>query len=495
MKTKTYSKVALVIMALAFFSSCNDLLKGSDITINPNAPAPSQVTLTPLTTGTLVGVGMLMEDTDTRIAMMWGGQLAGQSRQHQGFQNYTVAASTFGWGNYYNTATNIRLIQKACASTNNTVQLGMAQVMEALVFTKLISLWGDAPYVEAFDLVNKPTPKYDGQLAIYNSLVTLLNTAYANLKSGVGSIKGGDFIYGGSSSKWAAAAKTLQARLYLHLKNYPAAVTAAGLGIGSSANDMLMPHGTAYQVDYNSNFDFFDVNRPGDTSFDLPAYLPVFMCKDLTTGTYTKDNAKRNAKTDETGIYFHFFQYGAESANGLDPNTVDGMFVADAPHPWLTFYENKLILAEALARQAGSGVADAGAITALNSVRQGLLTGTINGLTSGYSGLQYDDYVAADFAAGGVANPTTGPNAGKTTQQALLYEIAAEKFIVLLAQYEVFNELRRLQVATPVVSLGIPIFNGTKLPARFIYPQNEINANPNTPNPAPDQFSKLPVFQ
>ena len=494
MKTKIYSKVALVIMALTIFTSCNDLLKGSDIQTNPNAPAPSQVTLTPLTTGTLVGVGMLMEDTDTRISIMWGGQLAGQSRQHQGFQNYTVAASTFGWGNYYNTATNIRLIQQQTAKFNNKAQLGMAQVLEALVFTKLISLWGDVPYTEAFDLIKYPTPKYDGQIAMYNTLVTLLNTAYTNLKSGTGSIVG-DFVYGGSPSKWAAAAKTLQARLYLHLKNYPAAATAAGLGIGSSANDMLMPHGTSYQVDYNSNFDFFDVNRPGDTSFDAPAYLPVFMCKDLTTGTYTKDVAKRNAKTDETGIYFHYFQYGAESANGLDPNTADGMFIANAPHPWLTFYENQLILAEALARQSLSAVADAGAINALNSVRQGLLTGTINGLTSGYGGLQYDDYLAADFVPGGIANPISGPNAGKTTQQALLYEIAAEKFVVLLAQYEVFNELRRLQVATPVVSLGIPIFNGTKLPARFIYPQNEINANPNTPNPAPDQFTKLPIFK
>ncbi len=494
MKTsRIYNKTWAALIAIMVLTSCTDLFKGSDLNQNPNSPVPSQVDLSPLTTGTLVGLGTLHEDTDVRIAYMWGGQLAGQSRQHQGFENYTVAASTFGWANYYNVGVNIRLIQQKASAVNNKAHLGVGQVMEALLFTKLTSLWGDVPYSEAFDVVNHPTPKYDGQLAIYSTLVTLLGTAYTNLTSGTGVISG-DFIYSGSAAKWAAAAKTLQARLYLHLKDYPNAAAAASLGIGSTGGDMLMPHGTAYQVDINLNNDFFDVDRPGDCSFDPPAYLPVFMCTDLASGTYTKDVAQRNPKTDETGMYFHFFAYGDETGpDNLDPNTYTGFFVANASQPWLTFYENQLILAEALARQ-NAGAADPGAIAALNSVRAGLATGYINGQTSQYisSGLLYTAYVATDFNSGSIVNPAAK---SWTPQVALLTEIASEKFVTLLSQYEVFSELRRLQVATPLVALGIPITNGTKYPARYIYPQQELNTNPNCPNPAPNQFITLPVFQ
>src|SRR5271170_2642212 len=103
MKTSRIYKSWAVLITIMVLTSCTDLFKGSDLSQNPNSPVPSQVDLSPLTTGTLVGLGTLHEDTDVRIAYMWGGQLAGQSRQHQGFENYTVAASTFGWANYYNT--------------------------------------------------------------------------------------------------------------------------------------------------------------------------------------------------------------------------------------------------------------------------------------------------------------------------------------------------------------------------------------------------------
>ncbi|PGH41958.1 MAG: SusD/RagB family nutrient-binding outer membrane lipoprotein [Candidatus Nephrothrix sp. EaCA] len=573
MKTwRTSNKSWAVLITIMALTSCTRLFQGSDLDQNPNSPVLSEVDLSSLTRGTLVGLGWLHEDQDVRIAYMWGGQLKGQGRQSQGFGTYTVSAFNFDWSSYYNTGANIRLIQQKASADNNKVQLGAGQVMEALLFTKLISLWGDVPYSEAFDIVNHPTPKYDEQLSIYNELITLLSTAYTNLNSGTGTITG-DFIYRGEASLWAAAAKTLQARLYLHLKDYTNAAAAAALGIKSlgagfsgGGGDMLMPHGTAYQVDINSNNAFFDVNNSGDCSFDPPAYLPVFMCTNLVSGTYAKDLALRNVKTDETGMYFHFFAYGSKTkSTNLEPNSRTGFFVAKAPQPWLTFYENQLILAESKARLSRTGTADPAALAALNTVRTGLASGYINGLTADPSllkrsgkitcastskavvgvktkfttefivnqqiadsvgnvlgtisaitddyhliltanstediplnrsyklnGLVYDRYVVADFSQGGIANPGKKFPDGNT---ALLTEIASEKFVTLLSQYEVFNELRRLQAATPTITLGIPIINGSKYPARYIYPQQELNTNPNCPNPAPDQFVRLPVFQ
>jgi hypothetical protein len=508
MKTNTiYGKAAVALIAIAMLSSCKDLFNPKDVQQSPNSPVQSQVSAGPLTTAALVGLGTLYEDTDTRIASMWGGQLAGQSRQHQAFQTYIVSSSSFTWPNYYNTAQNARLVQQKSTGFSR-LQVGVGQVIEALIFYKLATLYGDVPYSEALDIVNHPTPKFDSQLSILNGLITQINTAVTNLKSGVGTIEG-DFIYGGNHSRWEEAAMTLQARIYMLLKKYPEAAAAAAQGISASSHDMLMPHGTAQQVDQNLNYDFFVNSRPGDTSFDSPSFLPKFMATDYTTGTTAQpeavgDVAMRNPKTDETGLYQHFFMLiglntddNGTITGGLDPNVNDGAYQANATSPILTYYENQLIWAEALARQTTATTVSAAALTHLNNVRAGLDAGTIFGMDNIYAAAgSYIPYSALDFAPGGDVNPLTGPNAGKSIQSTFLTEVAAQKFIILIGQFEAFNELRRLPLATPVVSVGVPITTGkTQFPARFIYPQNELNTNPNTPNPAPDAFAKLPVFQ
>ena len=492
MKRKIYSKVAVMLIALIAFTSCQDLLETKDTKVNPNAPADAPIDV--LLSGTLVGLALVHEDTDTRISYIWAGQLAGLSRQHAGFGTYTVAASTFdnSWSILYNTAGNARLIQIKAAAVNNKTALGIGQVIEALLIAKLTVLYGDVPYSQAFDIEQYRTPAYDKQLDVYASLISTLDKAFANLDKPLGSV-GSDFIYGGSPAKWKAAAKTLQARLYLQLGDYPKAIAAANQGISSTDDDALIPHGESQQVDLNLNFDFFDISRPGDTGFDAPAFLPVFMQTRLDGVAQVDGEAKRNSATDETALFYHFFQYGVYgAATSLDPNTIDGVFTGDAPHPILTYYENQLIIAEAEARLGNTTEA----VDALNSVRQELSTGYINGKTisSDYTdlGIQYDDYAEADFAPGGLANPTS---TGRNQQAGLLYEIESQKYIVSLAQYNVFSDVRRWAKATPVVKLPIPIVNGSVYPARFIYPQSDINTNPNVPKPLPDQYVKLPIFQ
>jgi hypothetical protein len=285
-----------------------------------------------------------------------------------------------------------------------------------------------------------------------------------------------DFMYKGDVTKWKAAANTLKARLYLHTGDYAKAVASATLGISGTANDLLIPHGTSQGIDINQNYDFFRVSRPGDAGFD-GAYLPKLMQSRIKSA---------NTKTDETALYNHNFKTGITATGSLDPNTVDGAFTANAPHPILTYYENQLIMAEA---QARLGIPDK-ALSALNTVRAGLAAGYINGKTILATGRKYDAYTLDDFSPTGLANSTKLA----TAQTALLYEIVSQRYIALLMQYEAFTDYRRLAKALPVVQLPIPLYVGTKKPQRFIYPQGEVNTNPNVPNPLPDQFTNVPLF-
>ena len=471
---KRIFRISLILTVVMSLNACSDVFNNELITTNPNGVDANAVPTTTLLAGTLLGVGKLHEDTDTRIANMWSGQLTGSNRQHLALAQYIVSSSAFSWDIYYGTGGNARIIQEKSDLVGDTWIKGISQVAEVLVMAKVVSLWGDAPYTEAFNILEFPSPHYDDQVALYNSLIGTLNSAITNLSAPTGlDADASDIFYGGDLEKWIAAANTLKARLYLHLGDNANAIASAQAGISSPDGDMLMPHGQSQDIDQNLNYSFFVNTRSGDTNFSSPAVLPALM---------SASGFKRNAKTDETALYNHFFQQGLIVEGVLDANVNDdGFFAQDASQPIVTFYENQLILAEAAARLNDSATA----IDALNSVRSELATGYINGREISADnkalGIKYDEYVAGDFA----------------TQSNLIYEILLTKYVVSLSQYESFNDVRRIAKATPVVTLPVTPIVSTRtgdLPGRFIIPLTEVNTNPNVPTVA-DQFEKLTVFK
>lgn len=475
MKNIFTNKIGIALLAMQLLASCEQSFDQSDIQNNPNAV--TDVTVQTLLAGTMLGVSMLHEDTDVRIASMWAGELAGLSRAHQGFGQYIVSSQSFSWNVLYPVASQARLIQVKADAVGDKWTKGAGQVLEALVIAKATSLYGDVPYSQAFDETNYPTPVFDKQADIYKALQMTLDNAILNLSAPAGlAFTQQDFLYKGDVTKWKAAANTLKARLYLHTAEYDNAIASAAKGIKSQTADMLIPHGTSLGVDLNQNYDFFRVNRAGDTGFD-GAYLPKLMQSRI---------ASANSKTDETALYNHYFKTGIIAPGSLDANTTDGAFMANSSHPILTYYENELIIAEAQARKNATNEA----LASLNAVRLGLASGYLHGATLPTAGRKYESYAISDFEPTGIANPTKKA----TIQEAMLYEIIAQRYIIFLMQYEAFNDYRRLAKATPVVQLPIPLYVGNRKPQRFIYPQSEIATNPNVPTPLPDQFTNVPIF-
>ncbi|WP_338876203.1 SusD/RagB family nutrient-binding outer membrane lipoprotein [Spirosoma sp. SC4-14] len=476
MKKLFSNKIAVSLLAITLLSGCKNLFDEPNIQSNPNAV--TDVDVATLLSGTLVGVAELHEDTDVRIAAIWAGQLNGLSRQHQGYADYIVSAGNFSWDPLYPVASQARLIQIKADAAGDKWTKGVGQVLEALLIAKATDFYGDVPYSQAFDDVKYPTPVFDKQADVYKALLATLSSAIENLSAPAGlSFSAQDFIYKGNVSKWIKAANTLKARLYLHMGDYTNALASATAGISSTADDALIPHGGSQGIDANLNYVFFKLNRPGDTGFD-GAYLPKLL--------QLRSNSA-NTKTNETALYNHYIKVGITATGSLDPNVVDGAFTTDAPHPLLTYYENQLIIAESQARLGDNTIA----LAALNQVRSGLASGYINGKTISATGRKYDAYVLDDFGPSGLANS----NNYASVQTALLYEIITQRYTVLLMQYEAFNDVRRLEKATPLVQLPIPLYTGSQKPERFIYPQSEVNTNPNVPKPIADQFQKLPIYQ
>jgi hypothetical protein len=443
---------------------------------------------------------LINEGNIARFGGVWSQSFTGIDRQYVSTNNYNTTSGDYDseWDNLFQgVITQYRLTEDAAATVNNRLLLGIAQVGRAQHQGLAADLWGDVPFDEVGRDQDFPTPKFEPQIDVYTKVQTLLDSAIANLESETGASPGTkDIFYQGDADSWIAAAYTLKARFYLHTKEYENALTAAASGIASPSGSMYAPHGSTYLADFNVWYSFLTYDRPGYMNADGAFSVDLL---DATSAIY-----RGNSKTNETArfIFLYFdnnnppdFYPGINNTGGIDPNVLsdfdwgndpseNGFFAANERFPIVTYQENLLIIAEANIKQLTPNLN--AALDALNTFRQYLGDESSTYIRPGYLslGFEYEDYSLADFAAGGIANPGS-----LSAQDALLKEIIEERYITFIGQTEQFNDVRRTKNL-----LGITPVTGTKLPQRFLYPQSEIDTNPNTPKlSSGDLFTETPV--
>ncbi|MBC6607672.1 SusD/RagB family nutrient-binding outer membrane lipoprotein [Hymenobacter sp. BT188] len=456
MKTslRYYLLLALLLVGLG---SCEKLTEGYDI--NPNAPqdAPADQQLTAVQ----VSEGFVLSGEMARTAGLFSDFFTGTDRQYEGLQNYTTVSGDYDnmWSNTFTLVlANARIVTQKAEAVQNFQLAGIAQVLEAQMIGMATSVWGDIPYSQALQ-PGQPAP-FDRQSDIYASVQTLLSTAITNLgRTGINPQER-DIYYGGDLAKWRAAAHSLKARFFLHVRNYPQAAAEARLGIASPAGDMLMPYGGTVSTSANPYYDFIDINRTG------------YMGAAGSYGVRLLEDLRNNARTNESARFEYFYTTEAGYSE-VDPNILEGgAFAADADFPLITYVETQAILAEAQARANDLS----GALAALNNIR------AYNRTT--FTGGTYAAYTLADFALGGLLNT------GQSQQQALLREILTEKYLSLIGQIEPYNDVRRTNnlIGVPKKRTDAP-----SIPQRYLIAQNEVNANPNVPDPIPGLYEPTEV--
>jgi hypothetical protein len=227
----------------------------------------------------------------------------------------------------------------------------------------------------------------------------------------------------------------------------------------------------------NLNYQFFAVAVRGADVKTADFFTSMLQSDAAASPDFSR--YRGNAKTNETGRFNFYF---TTNSIGVQPNTLDGFAAQTASAPLVTYEENLLILAEAGARTQGF----AEGLSRLNAFRAFMRTGGY--LTNAdMAQVQYDDYVEADFASGGMENTD-----GLSAEEALLREILEERYVTFFGQIEGFNDMRRTQQETKV---RVPVMpnTGSLLPQRFLYPQTEIDRNANVPNPIPNFFEPTDV--
>ena len=321
---------------------------------------------------------------------------------------------------------------------------GVAEIIRGTLFADMALLYGDIPYSQASNADEFPEPIYDSQATVIDASLNLIQSGIS--KVGDASITAG---FGGnrlSRSTWKEAANTLAARYSISTGNYSSAISFANQGISSRANDLVTLHGTS-QENRNLYYQFI-IDERQDYLVATDSYLVQLL----------DERVARSLNTPGDSIRFnnYFINDGSRTLINTENG---GRFSQTSSFPLASYYENQLILAEAKFKTNDED----GAREHLNNVRAELR----NQFSSDANGF---------------------PDSNATGDM-LLKQILEEKFITLVGEIVTFHDLRRTRNFLGVPNKTTGSVGASDFPQRFLYPQSEVDTNPNIPSPLPEFFN------
>ncbi|MDO5979092.1 SusD/RagB family nutrient-binding outer membrane lipoprotein [Flavivirga spongiicola] len=461
-------KISLVITFFFSVIACQSIV--DDINdIDPNKVAS--------VSGEALFTGIQLADITSQAGILSqaGGVVAGYyvGADRLGFiQNYEYINSDSNrpWSNIYQgVVKQARELRSGIEVPNKDFFYGASKVLEAHAVGTAANIFGDVPFTEAAN-DDISTPKYDGQANVYASLQSLLDEAISDLQTaGTSGSISEDIFFGGDSGDWVKVAYTLKARLYLDVRDYANALSAAQNGISSASETMKYSPPNELGADTNLLYEVIT----GSTTGGALAANGSFLIDLLGTGA----ESRNNTKTDEVDRAAYYY-------DGTDIND-SGIAAVDEPMNQISLQENLLIWAETSLRSSASNFDMA--LTKLNEHRANLRNGVYFSVSTGV----YDDYVSADFEVTGIENV----DGSLSKEDALLREIIEERYATFFTTILGFNDLRRMKKDPVAIQVPVPFNVGSQHPERFLYPFDEENTNgANVPDIA-DIFVKTQINQ
>lgn len=356
--------------------------------------------------------------------------------------------------------------------------VAVAKILTANTLGYLTDIYGDIPYSEALQGPSAPTPHFDAQSRIYDSIFSLLEQSVTDLeRTPVTALGNEDFVYGGSIQKWKGAAYLLLARFHNHLSFKDPMGSAVDVlkyvdkglaaGLVSSAGDFVYPYKNSGKDNPWSGF-------YAQAPWILASY--DFMNLMTTTNDPRRENYWTKAINDGT---YRGKENSSPTTGDLVPvySRLGGFFdKKDSPMHIGTYAEFRFIEAEAAFRKGDlPRAADAynkGIIASIDKVSP-----WYTGQVTGSALTQYIQKIDA----------YKQNNTQETSLSITLAKIMTQKYIAMFPMnVESWVDVRRHNYQYPAYQkiptndIGTPV--ATSFAWRGLYPQNEVSKNPNTPH-------------
>lgn len=227
-KIKVLLSAAVIALSL---TSCNNYL---DVNENPNALPIEQVTPELILPGVLTQMYRVQAGSELLLGSLWMNNWAGDTYIYGGpfsgeFTMSAVNSQFYNdiWDDTYKTLYNLEVMQRYPNDDHKQDNfVAVAKVLKAFYMQRIVDLYGDVPYSEAWKGAGNSTPKYDNDQDVYKALIGELDTAMAMLASPNSNalpLGTANIVTFGSTSatlnNWIALANTIKLKYLVRMSN------------------------------------------------------------------------------------------------------------------------------------------------------------------------------------------------------------------------------------------------------------------------------------
>lgn len=478
----------LFIGSLISLASCK---KGTfDINSpNPNALSPSSVGPKYYLSSSLAGTANLMYGGS--LGSTAGGDILNTWMGYWGYSGgftpspvlvqyqLTSTVGTANWDNAYLNIKNYNIIENLSTADPNLANYkGIAQIMQAFVFQRIVDLYNNAPYTEALSS-SITTPVYDKGSDIYDSLLLKVNSSIAAINAAAANTNSenpGDYdvLFKGDMNMWLKFANTLKLKLVMRLTETadgPAIAKTELAGL-TSANFL----GAGEDAGVNPGYSTAANNQ------ENPYYLNVASTVTGAAGTnntywransYAVDFYKNN--NDPRDSFFYAYNKAGNimgrkigsTASGEGNDNISGV---NGPGNAKSPSQDAVILGafESFFLQA-------------EAAQRGFITGDANAL--------YKSAVEESFRLLGVPDALASADTyvAQAGNENVNYAASTNKLNTLITQkwaacnsfdpLESYSDWRRLKIPADLPVSDFPGNQATHIPYRLVYPDSESSYN------------------
>ncbi|MEP6682952.1 MAG: SusD/RagB family nutrient-binding outer membrane lipoprotein [Parafilimonas sp.] len=468
-------------LAALIFTSCSKTYL--DVNNDPNRPTDDNTTPQLIFTQAEQAVGSREASGDWGFLDNWMGYFApnGDFAPSQIEQTYNIdfGFSDAIWQNHYNVLFDLYQVKTKAMASGDSVLAAASTILSAKLWQELVDLFGDIPYTQAFHYKEFPTPAYDAQKDVYNSVLLSLDTAVDYMKNltAAKSFAPADIINNGDQGRWAEFGNTIKLRMLIRQSQVsgfdPSAEIAKIQSSGGVSDDYDVSENPGYINDVNkqspfyANFGYDASNNIANTSINANAYILNILTNsgDPRLERFFSPSASGyngNVYGDPTGTLTN----GAGTSY-FGPGLIgDGApsSVGATQDQWIyPKYETLFLEAEAIARGWLSGDVKA---TYENAVK------------ASFEFLKVDDAdnaAATYLAEGGSWDDNAGASVSLQVQFITYQKYIANTGIDPLESY---SDQRRLHFLTDNSYISSnPAKVANTLPLRLLYPQSEYTTN------------------
>ena len=452
---KNIYKILSLALVMAFTACTSDFEELNTDPNNPTVvPAENLYTQAQFSLANRVwGRAMNFEFGMLMVQHFSQNEYAEDSRYNQNPSNFSAS-----WDSFYAAGLNDLVEAKRLVEANEGLSdavrdnmLAQIAILRVWAYQNITDIWGDVPYLEAFQPEEFPNPAYDSQQDIYTGLVNELNDAIGLISTSASGFGSGDIIYGGDMEAWGRFANSLKVRLGMRMAdaNSTAAATVVSTAFGSSL-------GVISSNDENATFVF-----GSDQNIANPFYVDAITRDDFAISEILVSNleatgdprlamfAEPNNNGNIVGLEYGLTDAQAFARKAMSSRPSETIKEATAPAMLMSYSEVEFFRAEAIER----------------------------GIISGSASAAYDNAVLASQEYWGVSSTAAAAYLSANPYDAGNWEasIGYEKWVALYTQgLEAWAERRRLDEPALPVPAAAEI---SIVPVRAFYPASEAEAN------------------